>query len=115
MTRASTLRSRKASQARATLAGLLIAAVLMAASPIIAHAWSLGTDSAEMADEIAALLELKPGTTLAEIGAGHGFMAVRMPRRWHRMAASMPLKSSTMSWRRFPGALPTPGSQTSRS
>jgi hypothetical protein len=56
MTRTSILRSRKASQARATLAGLVIAAVLMAASPISAHAWSSGTDSAEMADEIAALL-----------------------------------------------------------
>jgi len=76
MTRTSILRSRKARHARATLAGLVIAAALMAASPISVHAWSWGTDSAEMADEIAALLQLKPSATLAEIGAGHGYMAV---------------------------------------
>jgi len=62
------------------VAGLAIA-VLIAASPMGARAWAWGTDSAELADRIAVLLDVKPGATVAEIGAGHGYMAVRMARK----------------------------------
>jgi ubiquinone/menaquinone biosynthesis C-methylase UbiE len=34
-----------------------------------------------MADRIAALLDVKPGDAIAEIGAGHGYMAVRMAEK----------------------------------
>src|SRR5262245_31205533 len=44
-----------------------------------ALAW--GTDDAAMADEIATLLAVNPGSTVAEIGAGHGEMAIRMARK----------------------------------
>jgi ubiquinone/menaquinone biosynthesis C-methylase UbiE len=54
----------------------LLAALMIAALPARALAW--GTDNAAMAARIAALLKLKPGSTVAEIGAGHGQMAVRM-------------------------------------
>jgi len=65
---------------RATLAGLAIAA-LIATSPVRAHAWTSGTDCPELADRIATLLDVKPGATVAEIGAGHGYMAVRMAEK----------------------------------
>jgi ubiquinone/menaquinone biosynthesis C-methylase UbiE len=77
----SILRWKKSRYARATLAALAIAAVLMAASPITAHASAWGTDDAELTDRIAALLNVKPGATVAEIGAGHGYMAVRMAEK----------------------------------
>jgi protein-L-isoaspartate O-methyltransferase len=65
-----------AHHARAALAGLAMAATVAGAFPARALAW--GTDSAAMADRISALLALKPGDTVAEIGAGHGYMAVRV-------------------------------------
>jgi ubiquinone/menaquinone biosynthesis C-methylase UbiE len=82
MTRTSILRRKNGLRhARAMLACLLIVAVFVAASPISAHAWAWGTDDAELADRIAALLDVKPGATVAEIGAGHGYMAVRMAEK----------------------------------
>lgn len=60
---------------RPILASALGAIALSAAS---APALAWGTDSAEMAARIAALLGLQPGATIAEIGAGHGNMAVRL-------------------------------------
>src|SRR5438874_1933436 len=39
-------------------------------------AW--GTDDQAMTDEIAQMLNLTTGSTVAEIGAGHGDMAIRM-------------------------------------
>ena len=72
------LRSRwKKLLAGPTLVFLTVGAVVVG-SPICAYAWSSGTDSAEFADTIAASLDVKPGATIAEIGAGHGYMAVRM-------------------------------------
>jgi SAM-dependent methyltransferase len=47
--------------------------------PSFALAW--GTDSRAMADEIAEMLAIKPGSTVAEIGAGNGAMAVRMAKK----------------------------------
>ena len=70
-----------ADQTRAAFACIAIVAVLIAALPICAHAWSSGTDSAEMADTVAAFLEVKPGSVIAEVGAGHGYMAVRMAEK----------------------------------
>jgi ubiquinone/menaquinone biosynthesis C-methylase UbiE len=64
---------------RRILPSVALAAALLAVRPARALAW--GTDSAEMADRIATLLELKPGATVAEIGAGHGYMAVRMAEK----------------------------------
>jgi SAM-dependent methyltransferase len=63
----------------ATLAALPLAAIVIAGLP--AHALAWGTDSAAMADRIAALLRLEPGNTVAEIGAGHGYMAVRIAEK----------------------------------
>jgi len=81
MTRTSILRGREGTRRmRATLAGLAIA-VLIAASPLGAHAWTSGTDSPELADRIATLLDVKAGATVAEIGAGQGYMAVRMAKK----------------------------------
>ena len=56
-------------------------AVLIAALslwPARARAW--GTDDEAMAEEIAAMLAIKPGDTVAEVGAGHGSMALRMAK-----------------------------------
>ena len=47
--------------------------------PRLALAW--GTDDAALADDIAALLAVKSGSTMAEVGAGHGQMAIRMAQR----------------------------------
>jgi protein-L-isoaspartate O-methyltransferase len=68
-----------ARHARAALTATALAAVALAALPARTLAW--GTDSAPMADRIAALLRLEPGETVAEIGAGHGYMAVRMAEK----------------------------------
>lgn len=61
------------------LAAVAVAAALVPALPARALAW--GTDSAEMADRIASLIDLQPGAAIAEIGAGHGYMAVRMAEK----------------------------------
>jgi ubiquinone/menaquinone biosynthesis C-methylase UbiE len=82
MTTASISRTKNdRSLARAALAGFAIAAVLVTARPLSAHAWASGTDSAELANRIAELLQVKPGDTIAEVGAGHGYMAVRMAEK----------------------------------
>jgi len=64
---------------RVALTGLaaLLAVSLWPTRPALA--W--GTDDAAMADEIATLLAVNPGSTVAEIGAGHGEMAIRMARK----------------------------------
>jgi SAM-dependent methyltransferase len=62
-----------------SLAGALMFAALTLWPLRNALAW--GTDDAEMADEIAAMLQLKPGSAVAEIGAGHGQMAIRMAQK----------------------------------
>jgi ubiquinone/menaquinone biosynthesis C-methylase UbiE len=59
--------------------GLGVLAALMLWSPRRAFAW--GTDDAALAEEIATLLAVKPGSTVAEVGAGHGQMAIRMAQR----------------------------------
>ena len=80
MTTASILRWKECRRhARAMLACLAMAVALVTGGPTSARAW--GTDSAEMADRIAALLDAKPGATIAEIGAGHGYMAVRLAEK----------------------------------
>jgi len=55
--------------------------VLLAVGPLGSPAWASGTDSPELADRIAELLAIKPGATVAEIGAGHGYMAVLMAEK----------------------------------
>jgi ubiquinone/menaquinone biosynthesis C-methylase UbiE len=57
--------------------GVLAALILW--PPQRAFGW--GTDDAALADEIAMLLAVKPGSTVAEVGAGHGQMAIRMAQR----------------------------------
>ena len=74
-------RTPRAHLAGVTVARLAIAVALIAASSIRAYASCSGTDSAELADKIAVLLDIKPGATIAEIGAGHGCMAVRMAEK----------------------------------
>jgi cyclopropane fatty-acyl-phospholipid synthase-like methyltransferase len=63
----------------ATLAGLAVVGAIALWPPRPALAW--GTDDAAMADEIASMLQLRPGSVVAEIGAGHGQMAIRMARK----------------------------------
>ena len=59
--------------------GLGVLAALIVWPPHRAFAW--GTDDAALADEIATLLTVKPGSTVAEVGAGQGQMAIRMAQR----------------------------------
>ena len=59
--------------------GLGVLAALMLWSPRRAFAW--GTDDAALADEIATRLGVESGSTVAEVGAGHGQMAIRMARQ----------------------------------
>ncbi len=56
----------------------LAAIAMLSLWPARVRAW--GTDDEAMAREIAGMLSLKPGDTVAEIGAGHGSMAVRMAK-----------------------------------
>jgi SAM-dependent methyltransferase len=63
----------------AAIIGLGVIAALTLWPPRLAFAW--GTDDAALADEIATLLALKSGSTVAEVGAGHGQMAIRMAQR----------------------------------
>src|SRR5215469_5456339 len=66
--------------ARAILADLAIV-ILIVAGPLSARARASGTDDGQLADRIAELVDVKPGATIAEIGAGHGYMAVRMAEK----------------------------------
>ena len=66
----------------ATIAGLAAMATLTLWSPYFAWAW--GTDDQAMADEILEMLAIKPGATVAEIGAGDGAMAVRVAKKLGR-------------------------------
>jgi len=59
-----------------TIAGLAAIAALSLWPPRFALAW--GTDDQVMADEIAEMLAIKPGSTVVDIGAGNGRMAMRM-------------------------------------
>ena len=63
----------------AGIIGLGVIAALTLWPPRLALAW--GTDDAALADDIAALLAVKSGSTMAEVGAGHGQMAIRMAQR----------------------------------
>jgi ubiquinone/menaquinone biosynthesis C-methylase UbiE len=63
----------------APIVGLGMIAALSLWPPRFAFAW--GTDDAALADEIATLLAVKSGATVAEVGAGHGQMAIRMAQR----------------------------------
>jgi SAM-dependent methyltransferase len=63
----------------ATIGGIAALAALALLHPCSAYAW--GTDDAAMADDIATLLQVKAGSTVAEIGAGNGAMAVRMAEK----------------------------------
>ena len=62
----------------AAIAGLAAMATLALWSPYFAWAW--GTE----ADEILEMLAIKPGATVAEIGAGDGAMAVRVAKKLGR-------------------------------
>src|SRR5215472_4852475 len=66
-------------QCGAAFSGLAAIAAFTLLLPSFALAW--GTDSRAMADEIAEMLAIKPGSTVAEIGAGNGAMAVRMAKK----------------------------------
>src|SRR5215472_10943815 len=63
----------------AAIIGLGVIAALTLWPPRLAFAW--GTDDAALANEIAVLLAVKSGSTVAEVGAGHGQMAIRMAQR----------------------------------
>jgi SAM-dependent methyltransferase len=63
----------------AAIAGLAAMATLTLWSPYFALAW--GADDQAMADEIAEMLAIKPGDTVAEIGAGNGAMAMRIAKK----------------------------------
>jgi len=61
------------------IAGLAAMVAVTLWLPSFALAW--GTDDEAMADEIAEMLAIKPGDTVAEIGAGNSAMAVRMAKK----------------------------------
>jgi len=61
----------------AAIAGLAAIATLW--PPRFAFAW--GTDDQVMADELAQMLDIKPGRTVVDIGAGHGEMAMLMAKK----------------------------------
>src|SRR5215831_12670462 len=63
----------------AAMAGLAAMATMTLWSPYFALAW--GTDDQAMADEILEMLAIKPGATVAEIGAGEGAMALRVEKK----------------------------------
>src|SRR5579872_1144620 len=63
----------------AVFSGVAAIAAFTLLLPSFALAW--GTDSRAMADEIAEMLAIKPGSTVAEIGAANGAMAVRMAKK----------------------------------
>jgi SAM-dependent methyltransferase len=63
----------------AAIIGLGVIAALTLWPPRLVFAW--GTDDAALADEIATLLAVKSGGTVAEVGAGRGQMAIRMAQR----------------------------------
>ena len=68
-------RSRPRRRSRPFLAASFAAALAVwRAAPLLA--W--GTDDQAMAEDLARLLEIQPGSTVAEIGAGHGEMTVRI-------------------------------------
>jgi predicted methyltransferase len=114
MTRTSILRGNEGiCRTRAALAGLAIA-VLIAARPLGAHAWTSGTDSQELADRIATLLDVKPGATVAEIGAGHGYMAVRMAKKVGPAGHVYATEIDPEELVEIPRVRPTLGSRTSR-
>ena len=79
MTRNSRLVDHRPFRCAVAVAGLAAMAALTLWSPYFALAW--GTDDQELADEIAEMLAIRPGGTVADIGAGHGQMAVRMAEK----------------------------------
>jgi len=62
----------------AVIAGVAAMAALTLSLPYFALAW--GTDDQAIADDIMERLAIKPGSTVAEIGAGNGAMAVRIAK-----------------------------------
>src|SRR5215469_13821831 len=66
----------------APIAGVAAMATMTLWSPYFAWAW--GTDDQAMVDEIVEMLAIKPGATVAEIGAGDGAMAVRVAKQLGR-------------------------------
>jgi SAM-dependent methyltransferase len=58
--------------------GVLALALLLA---IPASSFACGTDDAQIAADIARLLAVGPGSSVAEVGAGHGEMTVRMAEK----------------------------------
>jgi len=62
-------------------AALAAVASLLALALLFPARACAGTDDAAMAAEIAEMLAVEPGSTVAEIGAGHGEMAVRMAEK----------------------------------
>src|SRR5215469_13679012 len=69
----------RSSRRAAAMAGLAAMATLILWSPYFALAW--GTDNQAMADEILDMLAIRPGATVAEIGAGNGALAVRIAKK----------------------------------
>jgi SAM-dependent methyltransferase len=63
---------------RVVLAAALCAATTLA---LPRHAGAWGADDQALADRIASLTGIRAGSTVAEIGAGHGAMTVRMARK----------------------------------
>ncbi len=63
----------------AAIAGMAAMAALTVQHPFFALAW--GTRDQAIADEIVEMLAIKPGSMVAEIGAGNGAMAVRIAKR----------------------------------
>jgi predicted methyltransferase len=71
---------KSAVEARAARAGAM-AAIFAVAIGLSRAALAWGTDDQAMTDEIAQMLNVTSGSTVAEIGAGHGDMAIRMARK----------------------------------
>ncbi len=63
------------------LSGAGLTALLLAAAGCFVYWFQFGPGFEQEVDRLAALLEVRPGMTLAEIGAGKGRMAVLVARR----------------------------------
>jgi len=63
------------------LSGVGLGALLLAAAGFLVYWFQFGPGFEREVDRLAALLEVRPGMTLAEIGAGRGRMAVLVARR----------------------------------
>ena len=72
-------RSLRCGRCNAGIGGLAAIAAFALWSPCFGLAW--GTNNEALTDDIVEMLTIKSGSTVAEIGAGNGAMAVRIAKK----------------------------------